>query len=218
MSAQLMLKWRRWLDRIENDQLRDLLINQHIFHQFRSRIAPYVGGAHGAELASWMGQNYVAFAATAIRRMVEQPRNKWKSISLIILLKELAANNSLLTRKRFRSLWKATVPDRFANKAFAAITRSKVATTMSAARINRDIRALEAASRKIKKLVDKVVAHTETDLRKVPRVRYADIDKAIDLLHETYTRYRLLLEGRCPNPLVPLTDYDVQPDLKRIWP
>jgi hypothetical protein len=217
-NAQLFGKWRRWLHRIENDQLQDLLINRHIFHQFRGCIAPHVGSDHGAELASWMGQNYVAFAATAVRRMVEPPKANWKSISLIILLTDLAANDSLLTRERFRGLYKNSVAERFADRDFATITGSETASKMSAARINRDIRALKAASKKIKTLVDKVVAHTEADRRKVPRVQYGEIDKAIDLLEATFKRYCLLLNGSCPNPIVPLDDFDVAEDLKRIWP
>jgi len=217
-ATQLIGKWRRWLHRIENDQLQDLLINRHIFQQFRDCIAPHVGSDRGADLASWMAQNYMAFAATAIRRMVEPPKDSWKSISLIILLTELAANDSLLTRERFRALYKNSVAVRFADRDFVKVTGSKSATTMSAARINRDIRALKTASKRIKKLVDKVVAHTEMDRRNVPRVQYGQIDNAIDLLEATFRRYCLLLTGRCPNPIVPLDDFNVAEDLKRIWP
>ena len=218
MSTQAFAKWRRWLDRIENDQLRDLLINRHIFHQFRDCITPHVGSDRGATLASWVGQNYVAFATTAIRRMVEPPKESWKSISLVILLTDLAANDSLLTRQRFRGFYGNSVAQPFADRDFATITGSKAATRMSAPRINRDIRALQAASKKIKKLVDKVVAHTEADRRKVPRVQFGEIDKAIDLLEATFKRYCLLLNGSCPNRIVPVDDFDVVQDLKRIWP
>jgi len=72
--ANLFKKWSRWLDCIENDQLRDLLINRHVFHQLRECTTPYVGTHQGAELSEWMVQNYIAFAATAIRRMIEPPR------------------------------------------------------------------------------------------------------------------------------------------------
>lgn len=218
MSPQLIGKWRRWLTRIENDQLQDLLINRRIFHQFRDCIALHVGSDRGADLASWMCQNYVSFAASAIRRMAEPPKARWKSISLIVLLKDLTANDSLLTRDWFRGLYKNSTAKRFADRDFATITGSNAATKMSAGRINRDIDALKGASKKIEKFVDKVVAHTEADRRKVPCVQYGEIDKAIDLLELTYRRYCLLLNGSCPNPIVPLDDCDVRPDLKRIWP
>jgi hypothetical protein len=217
-ATQLVAKWRRWLHRIEKDQLQDLLINRHLFQQFRACIAAHTGSDRGANLAWWMAQNYLAFAATAIRRTGEPPKANWKSVSLIILLTELAAHDSLLTRERFRGLYKNRVAKRFADRDFSKITGSKAATSMSEAKINRDIRSLKAATKKMKKLVDKVVAHTEEDRRKVPRIQYSEIDKAIDLLEATWKRYSLLLNGSCPSPIVPFSDLDVVQDLKRIWP
>src|SRR5271165_6710260 len=58
-GTQMIAKWRRWLHRIENDQLQDLLVNRHIFHQFRDCIATHADSDRGADLASWMAQNYV---------------------------------------------------------------------------------------------------------------------------------------------------------------
>jgi hypothetical protein len=110
------------------------------------------------------------------------------------------------------------VTKRFADRVFGTITGNKAATLMSEARINRDIRALKAASNKIKKLVNKVVAHTAEDRRRVPRVQFREIDKAIDLLVATFRRYCLLLNGSCPNPIVRLDDFDVAQDLKKVWP
>src|SRR5687768_14742871 len=89
-SNDLYRKWTDWLDRIENDQLLNLVINRHIFTQVREVAAPYVGQQQGAELLHWMVQNYIAFASTAIRRMIEAPNRKWRSISLVILLEDLA--------------------------------------------------------------------------------------------------------------------------------
>jgi hypothetical protein len=217
-GTSLFAKWRRWLHRIENDQLQGLLINRHIFHQFRDCVAPHAGSGRAAELASWMAQNYVAFAATAIRRMVEPPKPGWKSVSLIILLTELAANDTLLTRHQFSGLYKNSVARLFADRDFATVTGSKTATSLSATRIKRDIRALKAASTKIKKLVDKVVAHTEEDRRKVPSVRFGQIDRAINLLEAAFKRYRLFLTGIGSNAFLPLHDFDVVEDLRRIWP
>src|SRR4051794_11478510 len=90
-------KWQAWLDRIEHEQLIGLLINRHKFACLNEVVGPYVGSYQGADLHEWMTQNYVAFAATAIRRMMEKPHPRWESISLRILLEDLAANDSLLT-------------------------------------------------------------------------------------------------------------------------
>lgn len=213
-----MTKWRRWLDRIENDQLQDLLINRHIFHQFRDCITPHLKSNRGSNLSSWMAQNYVASATTAIRRVVEPVNARWKSISLVILLTELAANESLLTRDRFRKMHKNSVTKRFADRDFARIAGSKTATHVSKSKINRDICALMAVAKKIKKLVDKVIAHTEEDRRKIPCLYYGQIDKAVDIINEIFQRYSLLLKGSFPSHTAILNDFDVAEDLKQIWP
>lgn len=214
----LFNKWSRWLGRIENEQLRDLLINRHIFKQFQECTAPHVGTHQGAELAEWMVQNYIAFAATAIRRMIERPKKSWKSISLRILLEDMAANDTVLTRHRYRSLYKNPVASRFADRDFNTITRSKTASHLSATRIRRDIREIENACAPVERLVNKVVGHTEEDRRKIGKIRYGQIDRAIDLLEATFRRYSLLVNGSVSDPLVPLDDIDVRGDLKRIWP
>src|SRR5208337_2517133 len=150
-------RWSRWLERIEEDQLRDLLINRHIFKQLQECLAPHVGSYQGAELSEWMVQNYIAFAATAIRRMIEPPRKKpnpnWRSISLVILLEDMAANETVLTRQRYCSLYKHSVASRFADRDFSTITRSKKARHLSAARIRRDIKQIEVTCAPVEKLV-----------------------------------------------------------------
>jgi len=86
------------------------------------------------------------------------------------------------------------------------------------ARIERDIAALKRAAGPVKRLVDKVVAHTEEDRRLVGKCRYSDLDEAIDLLEETFRRYRRLIHGSCPEPLGFLRDFNVTNDLRKIWP
>lgn len=116
MSEALFKKWHSWLKRIENDQLSDLLINRYIFRQFTGCTAPYVGKYNAAELAHWMEQCYIAFASTAIRRMLEEPARPptpvncpkcghtivkpkpQESVSLVILLRDIEQNASLFTR------------------------------------------------------------------------------------------------------------------------
>lgn len=218
MSRALFRKWNGWLDRIEQEQLRDLLTNRHIFRQFQECTAPHVGTWRGAELSRWMVQNYLAFAATAVRRMVERPKKGWKSVSLRILLEDLAANDTALTRRRFRSLYEDSAALPQADRDFNGITRNKRAGHLTSARIKRDIAQLEAACRPVERLVNKVVAHTEADRRKLGRTSFPQIDGAIDLLQATFQRYSLLVRGRMCDEIVPLGDIDVRADMKRIWP
>lgn len=218
MSKALYKKWSHWLERIENEQLRDLLINRYIFKHLQECTAPHVGTYKGADLSQWMVQNYIAFAATAIRRMIERPKKNWKSISLRILLEDLASNDTVLTRQRYKSLYKNSVALPFADRDFNKVARNKRTNHVTAARIRRDIKEIEVACTPVERLVNKVVAHTEADRRKVGKIKYGQIDKAIGLLETTFQRYSLLVHGKVCDPLVPFDAIDVRPDLKKIWP
>ena len=218
MSTVLYKKWSGWLDRIAQEQLRDLLINRHIFKQLQECTAPHVGTHRGAELSEWMVQNYIAFAATTIRRMIERPSLRWKSISLRILLQDLAENDAVLTRQRYRSLYKNSIALPFADRDFNDIARNKKVSHVTASRIRRDIKEIEAVCDPVEQLVNKVVAHTEADRRRIRKVKFGQIDQAIDLLETTFQRYALLIHGKVCDPLVPLDDIDVRADLRRIWP
>jgi hypothetical protein len=229
-------KWRRWLKRIEQDQLQDLLINQHFFHQFRDHITCQVGETEHAEFAEWIVQIHTAFVATAIRRIVEKPRPepklkphaeakptsqskpKSKSISLRILLEDMAKNDIELTRERFLNHYRGSAARGFGDRDFNRITRKKGAPRLTASRISRDIKELERACKPVHRLVNKVVAHTEEDRRKIGRTRYGDFDKAIEKIVVTFQRYALLLNGKTSEPLVPVDDYDISDSLNILWP
>ncbi len=225
MSSSLFSKWRRWLDRIDSDQLLNLLINQQVFHQLQEAFHRQSDKYRGAELADWMVQGYVAFAATGIRRMMERPRKEkkkkgekekksWTSISLVILMEDLKKHDTLLTRDRFSRMYRGKVCMSLAHRDFDSIVRRKGAKQMTASRIERDIAALRKVAKPVVKLVNKVIAHTEADRRRIGRATYGQIDTAIDLLRETFRRYSLLLNGSvCDVP-----KEDVRNDIAKIWP
>ena len=61
-------KWRTWLERIETDQLQDILINHYIFEGFREVVKPLKGSTHRAELAAWIAQGQIAFLEPELGR------------------------------------------------------------------------------------------------------------------------------------------------------
>jgi hypothetical protein len=218
MSSSLIRKWRRWLDRIYWEQLAPLLISQHIFHQMNECLEPYIGSEQGADLARWMTHNYMANAITSIRRMMERPRAQWTSISLRILLEDLATNHGVLTLDRYRRLYRDPRVRESADQDFAGIVRNKKADHLSRSRIERDFRALEQLCKPAIRRANKVIAHTERDRRRIGRLRFEQVDAAIDALAETFRRYALLLNGSVSTPLVPFEAYDVRGEFQAIWP
>src|SRR4051812_25215272 len=135
--------WEDSLKRIEHEQLIGLLLSRHKFAQMNEVVEPYVGSYQGADLQQWMTQNYVAFAATAIRRMMERPHSRWESISLRILLEDLAENDLLLTRARYQDLYRGSGVENMADRDFDRIARSSGAVYVPAGRIKQDIVDLE---------------------------------------------------------------------------
>jgi hypothetical protein len=208
------------LNRIYDDQLRDLLLNQHIFRQFSECTGPYIGKRVAGELAEWMAQCYVAFATTAVRRMVEEPstRKGQKSISLVVLLRDLAAHSNELTIERYRWLCRRSLPEVLADRIFARISGKKTATRLSSNQIEQDIRNLKRAAEPTRRLVNKIIAHTEEDRRLWGKISYGELNAAIALLSKTFQRYELLITGIRRDPIVPFNGYDVRRDLNKIWP
>jgi hypothetical protein len=221
---QLFAKWRKWLRRIKKEQLSDLLINRHIFRQFcestkpyaGESTKPYAGQSRGAELAAWMEQCYVAYATTTVRRMTEEPKKTWQSISLSIFLDDLLKNRQLVTRDYFCSRHGRSPSRRYADAEFSKIAGAG-RPCLSEQTIKQDKRSLKKACDKVRKLVNKIIAHTENDRRKWPRVLYGDIDSAIDELNRVFDRYWYLLTATHPAH-EPLDDCDVTDDLQKLWP
>jgi hypothetical protein len=241
MSAHLLRKWGKWLDRILEQQLRGLLINQHIFSQLRQSTPPRVGKRQSENLAEWIVQGYVAFSATAIRRMLEEPVKPPKpklcpkcghiivqpkaqhSLSLVILLRDIEQaidqDPALFTLSGFTKRYtKRDLPAHFAQRDFCQITRSEKARKLSVGRVRRDINALRKVGSPVRRLANKVVAHTSRDRRKIGRTKFKDLEQAVEMLAETYERYQILVGGAWVKPLVPPSAYDVADALKKIWP
>jgi len=214
MAASNRSTWRKKLKRIFEEQLQDLLINRHVFRQARQAWAAHANPYDGAELAQAMVQTYIAFAATAVRRLAEprpkNPRKGQRTLSLVILLEELLDNFKDLSRSSYIAQYpKNSIVYPLAGKHFDEIAGRKNSRHMPASRLRADIAKLKRAAAPTKRLVDKVIAHTEEDRRRKGRPTLEKIDKAIDLVVEVYERYHLLLTARSFEPLRIIDDVDV---------
>ncbi len=224
MASYLISLWRKRLTRIFDEQLRDLVINRHIMRQANDVWKRHKGGNGGGRLAQWMVQNYLAFATTTIRRLSEpppeQPRKSQTSLSLVILLEDMAANHKLLSRRWYTGMYPKRIFNRDfrANRDFNNLCGNAKAQFMPERRIRVDIAAIKRAVRPIKRLVDKVVAHTEEDRRKKGRPKWGQINKAIDLLVIIYKRYHVLLTATAMDPFDVERLVNVTNDLERVWP
>src|SRR5579862_7477875 len=136
-------KWRTWLERIETDQLQDILINHYIFEGFREVVKPLKGSTHRAELAAWIAQGQIAFACTAIRRATEKENGRWKIISLRRLLDDMALNSNLLTRVRYKQLYTGSLAAKFADRDYDRLA-GRGSSEFPRSKLDADIRQVES--------------------------------------------------------------------------
>jgi hypothetical protein len=217
VSDPLFMKWENWLAQIHEQQLRDLLINRHIFHQFRDSVNAHPDCIQAPALAEWMLQCYVNSACAGVRKMSQKPKDGYNSVSLGILLADLKTNQPRLSRVAYVEMYGPDWPDRkFADRDFDRIAGAPGGSSFPVAVIDRDIQELKDITRPVKALTDQVIVHTDLNRSKLVVPTYADLDKAIDFLRDTFAKYYFLLTARGYAP-VRLDEYDVRDALARLW-
>jgi hypothetical protein len=171
----------------------------------------------------------------AIRRLIEPPKkgkppNDRKkdsrlSISLVILLSEMQANAYLLTRERMRQLYvRANRHSRhvfaeIADRVFTELVGSSRANTLPPARAAARVRRINHVTKTIDRYVNKRLAHHERHRRRFGRpIRFDEIDNAINVLMDAYEWASRLVTGNWCHPNLDDSDFDIRPDLRRLWP
>lgn len=176
------------------------------------------------------------------------PKKGQASLSLVILLEQIKRHPSLLTRANYHRRYKKRHPVFYdpyipmqavvnafgiqprarqtayslllqgVNQNFARIAQRKGAVDLVAT-LDRDLERMQRHAAPIKRLVNKVIGHTELDRRKKGRQTYNQLNRAIDTLIETYERWYQFLHLRRDTriPSIP-KEHDVTAELKRIWP
>ena len=207
------------LDTIRKRQLNDLLVHRHIFRQFADATEPYVGSQHGAVLANWIVRNYVAFAATTVRRMLDQRRD---AHSFIRLLDDVKTNCAEFSRQRMQQKIVDSFPDAAGQLALEkademfdygigqpghqVLTRSMVVG---------DISSVKQAAKAVTDIANSWITH-DSKTPAVSSLNFGDLNSAIDTLEFVFRRYHALVTGNQPL-LAPLDDYDCTSEFRAIW-
>jgi hypothetical protein len=160
-----------------------------------------------------MGNTYVAYALTGIRRQVKPQKD---SIALKQLLTEIAQEPDKISRKYYRSLY--VDPDRrhFADAHFDRYCSAPGDAHISAAMIQDDLDKLTGSAATCEDLADKRIAHRD---KRAPAVlpTFKEADQAIETLQELYLKYRLILLADCLTTLLPTYQYDWQQIFDHPW-
>lgn len=223
ISAKDLRRLQRALDRVYDDQLRDLIIYREVFRQVGQVWKAATNRSTALDLSNFLQHTYLVAATVGIRRVSEPtpkfPRKGQNTLSLVVLLEELAELNTEFTRDWYVAKYRNKgVRGRFASRDFSEIVGSATANHLPLRQINGDIAAIRRTVAPLKRLVDKAIAHTEADRRRKGRQTWSMIDTAIQLLGTIYRRYYLLLNAASFDPFDVASDVDVAEHLRKIWP
>ncbi len=205
---------------IKERQLDPLRIQRHIFEQFASATQPYVGTQHGAVLADWIAQNYLAFAITSVRRMLDRRRD---AHSLIRFLQKAGKHRAMVSRQRMHRKFIDAFPD-FANK--TAVKKADEMfdyglgqtgeNALTSGIIDADVTALVQAAENVTQIANSWIAHTSKSPQ-LSSLSYGELHAAIDTFESIYSRYHSLIVGNLPL-FSPLEDFDCREEFQKIWP
>ncbi len=191
---KLRKRWRSWLPMMSTD-LAHLLGRREIFWELQeiakenSRILE-----HGA-FFDWMCTNYVVTASIGIRSFTDQSkgvRSLWR------MLFEMLEHPGVLSRSAHVALYKkAAISPHFdlANISFNNIA-GKGRTSVSQQAIRTDLRALEDSSERVRRFVNKRIAHRtpQNELRRLPK--FHELDQAMDTIDRIFCKYNLILTAK----------------------
>jgi len=197
-------KWIRWLDIIQKE-IYQLVIYRDIFWSFQELIKNNKRIQKQSIFYRFLSDSYVSCILMGIRR---QTKISQQSISFSRLLFEIANDPKRVSRKYYKSLYKGSVVEKFADKHFDKFCDTDP-DHISAKMVTNDLIELKKAVNKCEEFSDKRIAHRDKkDPKKLPK--FNDIDLCIDTLDKLYCKYHLIFHASSMQSLTPTYQYDWQ--------
>jgi hypothetical protein len=224
MVPNAIRRWRRWLRRIWEIQIAAMDDAQHLLIELDGCLER-AARSDRSGLAWEIQWGAIARLALAIRRAVEDERKgrrrkEDKSLSLVILLRDLSKNTHLLTRDRFKGMWRnKALRDRFADRDFNEIVRSPRANNVTCAQIEKDIVTLKRSADRARRFVNKILAHTTRDRRRIGKTRVEDLDDPVEEIKKVFVKYECLITGSSSTAVPTVrTGPSLRSAMERLWP
>jgi hypothetical protein len=172
----------------------------------------------GGFFLTWAGENYVAASAMAFRRELDTQSG---TENLLHLLREMRARPSVISRARFRSGWTGNLKLYTADHGFEVFPIIRDGSTPEADHI--DPASIDADLDKLQS-VDAVLEHVQTTVaHRVPErpnalvPTFDEFHKAIDVVHEVFGRYYMLLTHKALISFEPAIQYDEFAPFRFAW-
>lgn len=203
-------KWLKWIEIIHKDA-EELLQSQYIFSQYLDIVKNNPNIQSPDDFHWWVRNNYVSFVAMSIRRQVEYKDPD--IISLGKLLIELQHNPEIVTRKWYKTLYKGSTAEAWADSDFTSVAGSGEYFDSKIA--EKDLSQLISMAEGITKFADRKIAHSSK--QPVPLVKFNEVDTFIREFEEILKKYILLFTSSGYLSIRPIHQYDWEEIFTKPW-
>jgi hypothetical protein len=185
------------------NEMTDLLASREIFWELQEIAKRNPKVFEPGAFFHWLSTNYIIAMTIGARKFVDQSRD---SHSLWRLLYEILEHPGAINRRSHTTLYRNTWPG-FGNASFSEIAGTK-RRQLSQQRVRSDLRAIENASVRIRRFVNKRVAHltAQGQIRRAPS--FNDLDSAIDTIDRILCKYNRLLRAEGASSAKATRQYD----------
>lgn len=193
--------------------LTDLLGRREIFWELQE-----VAKENGKILSpgaffDWMCANYISAVSIGIRRFVDQHKG---SHSLWRMLYEMLQHPGVLDREAHARMYMSTpMGVEFGRQCFNNVSGD--ASRILQPSIRSDLRQLEDASDRVRRFVNKRIAHRTSpgEIRRMPK--FEEVDAALNKLDELLSKYNFLLTAQGTDTFHATRQYDWREVLWEPW-
>jgi hypothetical protein len=204
------------LDKLLN-QMHELRMAQHIYYEVRKIVESNEQILTSNHFYAWMDHTYTTTMIVGIRRLVDADSKQEGSISFITFLSDVRKNPHILSRSTYKDLYKSMhseLPESYQDEQFDRLAGVGV-IHVDPAVVDQEIEELKRVTQKLKKYVDKRVAHYD---RRSPPLgpSYKDIDEAFEFLSGLLSRYYQFFRAASFS-LGPYIQYDWKQIFRVAW-
>lgn len=206
-------RWKRWLPSMRRD-LTDLLGKREIFWELQEVAKENPRISDPGSFFDWMCSNYIVAVTVGIRGFTDQ---SGQSQSLWRMLYEMLENPRAIDRGTHVRMYRGSpVGEHFGHITFDNVV-GEGRRYLPEQALRSDLRMIEDASERVRRFVNKRVAHRNPPgkIRRLPKFR--ELDEALDTLDQVFCKYNLLLTAQGMTTLHATRQYNWREVLWEPW-
>jgi len=205
MTDPRLTKWKRWIE----GPIRDDVIGMHDARATWRHVGDMLAANGDLPASHWwqfMKDTYATTQAVAVRRQAVANR---ESNNLGTLLEELSQDCSLVTEEFWLRLWSEHVAlQQMGQRIWKQQFGGENGTHLDPTIVLADAQKLKDGSARVKRYVDKHLAHSDQEANTTDLPILSDVHDAIDLIGQVFRRYFNLFTASEMTQLEPTIAYD----------